>query len=153
MKLKMIAGKVMAVTAVILTMSTTLLTGSASAATQFPSSDGKGISVDWSGSWANLSRLEDITLQLCDATPADKNKATAQLEAYVSNGLGFRIETAPSTFQVPIGDKRCKEWRNVFLAYASHNDHVDYVRVKSFGSGAPNNSIWTRWVRNPYVSG
>lgn len=84
--------------------STTALSGSASAATQFPSGNGDGIRVDWSGQWVDTHRLEDITLQLCDATPADKNQATAVLQAYVDGNIrvaplcsGCRSATRPVT--------------------------------------------------------
>jgi hypothetical protein len=125
---------------------TTVLSGSASAATQFPSGDGHQISVDWSGQWVNIHRLEDITLQLCDATPADKNQATAVLQGYVTG----QIRTAPTVFRVPIGDKACYEWRNVFLTYFENSESLAYARVKFYNSGAPTESWFTRWVINPF---
>lgn len=127
----------------------TVLSGSASAATQFPSADGTGISVDWSGQWVNLNRLEDITLQLCDATPRDKNQATAVLQGYV-NG---QVRTAPSVFRVPIGDKACYEWRNVFLTYYENGETLAYARVKIYNLEAPTESWFTRWVINPFWGG
>ncbi|MGW2176809.1 hypothetical protein ACWCXX_01710 [Streptomyces sp. NPDC001732] len=129
--------------------STATLTGPAVAATQFPSGTAGDIRVDWSGDWANVNRLENITLQLCDATPGDKAQATAQLQGYVTRGGTARIETAPSIFRVPIGDKACKEWRDVFLTYFEHQDMLAYARVEFFGSRTPEKKSHTKWVRNP----
>lgn len=146
LKMNKFTIKSVAVMAGIVCASTTILSGSASAATQFPSGDGGGISVDWSGQWVNVNHLEDITLQLCDATPADKNQATAVLQGYV-NGQTW---TAPSVFRVPIGDKACYEWRNVFLTYFQNGETLAYARVKFYGSEAPTESWFTRWVINPF---
>ncbi|MFG2608482.1 hypothetical protein ACGFT2_33775 [Streptomyces sp. NPDC048514] len=138
-----------AVLAVAVSASATVLSGPAAAATQFPSGSADGIRVDWSGEWANANRLQDITLQLCDATPEDKNRATAQLQGYVTRGGSARVETAPSVFQVPIGDKACAEWRDVFLTYFEQDDRLAYARVQFFGSQKPKEKHETKWVRNP----
>ncbi|MGR6974965.1 hypothetical protein ACU639_36125 [Streptomyces cynarae] len=146
MKVNTFTFKGVAVMAGIVCASTTVLSGSASAATQFPSGSGDGIRVDWSGQWVNANRLEDITLQLCDATPADKNQATAVLQGYVNGN----IRVAPSVFRVPIGDKACYEWRNVFLTYFQNGETLAYARVQIYGSQAPTESWFTRWVINPF---
>ncbi|MFI2738722.1 hypothetical protein [Streptomyces sp. NPDC018711] len=146
MKVNKFAFKGFAVMTGIVCASTTVLSGSASAATQFPSGNGDGIRVDWSGQWVNANRLEEITLQLCDATPTDKNQASAVLQGYV-NG---KIRVAPTVFRVPIGDKACYEWRNVFLTYFQDGETLAYARVQIYGSQAPTESWFTRWVINPF---
>lgn len=150
MKMNGLTFKGVAVMAGIVCASTTVLSGSASAAQQFPSGDGGGITVDWSGQWVNVNRLEDITLQLCDSTPADKNQATAVLQGYVYQNGAASPRTAPSVFRVPIGDKACFEWRNVFLTYFQNGEVLEYARVKFYGSQAPTQSWFTRWVVNPF---
>lgn len=152
MKMNRLTLKGVAVMAGIVCASTTVLSGSASATVkQFPSGDGGGITVDWSGDWVSTTRLQEVTLQLCDSTPADKNRATAVLQGYVTRGGAARIETAPSVFQVPIGDKACYEWRNIFLTYSQNGDILAYARVKFYGAQAPTESWFTRWVVNPLL--
>ncbi|MFH8218366.1 hypothetical protein ACH4C2_04125 [Streptomyces sp. NPDC018057] len=135
-----------------LAAATTGLTGPAAAAEQFPSGNSEGVRVDWSGQWVNVQRLDDITLQLCDANPADKNKATARLQGYVFAGGAARIRVAPTVFQVPIGDKKCYAWRHVFLTYFQDGERLDYARVAFGGSEDPSSMSATRWVRNPFVA-
>ena len=151
MKAREVAFKVgVTVTTAVITF-TTLLGESASAATQFPSGDHRGVSVDWSGVWKSPYRLEDITLQICDATPQDKNQASAMLQAYVWNNGHYRTATAPSIFRVPIGDKKCYEWRDAFLTYSRDGDRLDYARVFFGGSGeSAADWWWVKWVRNPF---
>jgi hypothetical protein len=144
-------AKGIAVIAVAMSAATTTLSGPALAATQFPSGEGGDIRVDWSGEWANANRLHDITLQLCDANPKDKNRATAQIQGYVTLGGNARIETAPSVFQVPIGDAECKAWREVFITYFQNQERLAYARVQFYGSQEPETKFWTRWVRNPFL--
>ena len=93
MKMNRLTLKGVAVMAGIVCASTTVLSGSASATVkQFPSGDGGGITVDWSGDWVSTTRLQEVTLQLCDSTPADKNRATAVLQGYVTRGGAARID-------------------------------------------------------------
>lgn len=147
MKMNRFAFKCVTVSAGVMCASTTALSGTASAAaTQFPSGSGGGITVQWSGQWVDIHRLENITLQMCDGTPADKNQASAVLQGYV-NG---QTRTAPTTFRVPIGDKACYEWRNVFLTYLENNETLAYARVDFFGSAAPTETWATKWVVNPF---
>ncbi|AOP48067.1 hypothetical protein SL103_19160 [Streptomyces lydicus] len=108
--------------------------------------------MDWSGQWVNVQRLDEITLQLCDASPGDKNKATARLQGYVTLNGNASIKTAPAVFQVPIGDKKCWAWRNVFLTYFQDGERLDYARVAFYGSEEPSRMSATRWVRNPFAA-
>lgn len=152
MRIHTTAAKGIAVIAAAVSVATTALTGSALAASQFPSGTAGDIRVDWSGQWANLRRLEDITLQLCDATPGDKDQASAQLQGYVTTGAGWSIRTAPSMFQVPVGDKACREWRNAFLTYFAQDERLAYARVEFFGSRTKEKHH-TKWVPNPHLAG
>ncbi|MFI0219333.1 hypothetical protein [Streptomyces lydicus] len=151
-KLKRYVTKGVAVAAATLITSATLLTGPAAAATQFPSGDAYGFSVDWSGQWVNVQRLDEITLQLCDASPGDKNKATARLQGYVFLNGTAKVKTAPTVFQVPIGDRKCWAWRDVFLTYFQDGERLDYARVAFYGSEEPSRMSETRWVRNPFAA-
>lgn len=135
--------------------STALLTGSAAAATQYPSSSvpgNPGLRIDWSGLFVSTQRVEDITLQLCDASPADKNKATLVLESYVTLNGAAKIKVSPTVFQVPQSDAKCKEWRNVFLTYFQNGERIAYIRARIYGSENPSNAGFSKWVRNPYVN-
>ncbi|MFF8359987.1 hypothetical protein ACF063_41775 [Streptomyces chartreusis] len=152
MGIKRTASKGIAVVAAAISVSTTVLTGSALAATQFPSGTAGDIRVDWSGVWANANRLEDITLQLCDATPGDKDQATAQLQGYVTMGGDASIRTAPSIFRVPVGDEACMAWRDVFLTYFQQDERLAYARVDFFGSRTKEHRQ-TKWVPNPRLRG
>lgn len=151
MRIKAVTAKGIAVLAAALAAATTGLTGPAAAAQQFPSGDSGGFRVDWSGQWVNARRMEDITLQLCDASPADKNKATARLQGYVFAGGTSKIRVAPTVFQVPIGDKKCYAWRHVLLTYFQNGERLDYARVAFGGSEEPPKTSATKWVRNPFV--
>ncbi|MFI9052033.1 hypothetical protein [Streptomyces sp. NPDC053427] len=152
MRFNRTAAKGIAVIAAAISVSTTALTGSALAATQFPSGTAGDIRVNWSGAWANANRLEDITLQLCDATPGDKDQATVQLQGYVTMGGAASVRTSPSIFRVPIGDKACKEWRDVFLTYFAQDERLAYARVELFGSRTKEKQH-TKWVPNPHLRG
>ncbi|GAB3889925.1 hypothetical protein ACFQ1S_00280 [Kibdelosporangium lantanae] len=154
MKVKTLLIKAGAIVAATSIATTTQLTGAAAAATQFPSGAHDGMTVDWSGDWVNLNRLDNVTLQLCDASPKDKNKATARLQAYITKGNTWRIATAPAVFQVPIGDKKCWEWRKVFLTYFDDDEVLAYARVAFYGSTQSDSPLdwwWVKWVRNPFV--
>lgn len=132
-----------------------LLNGTAGAAQQYPSTSvpgEPGIRVDWSGQFVNIQRVQDITLQLCDASPADKNKGSLVLEAWVTQGLGHRIEVSPTTFQVPQSDAKCKAWTKVFLTYFEDGERIAYIRAKIYGSENPSNAGFSKWVRNPFVN-
>jgi hypothetical protein len=135
--------------------SAVLLTPTAGAAQQYPSSQvpgDSGMRIDWSGRYVSTQRVEDITLQLCDASPADKNQASLRLEAWVTNGGTYEIKVSPSLFQVPQSDAKCKEWRKVFLTYLEDGDRIAYIRAKIYGSSNPSNAGFSKWVRNPYVN-
>ncbi|WP_369243728.1 hypothetical protein [Streptomyces sp. R41] len=56
---------------------------------------------------------------------------------------------APSIFQVPIGDKKCWAWRDVFQTYFQDGERLDYARVAFYGSEEPARMSATKWVRNP----
>ncbi|MFF9352435.1 hypothetical protein [Streptomyces sp. NPDC014734] len=148
-----LTGKWITVIATALSASATVLSGPALAASQFPSANKDGIRLDWSADWESAHRLENITLQLCDATPGDKSRATVQLQAYVTRGGAARIETAPTVFQVPIGDKACMEWRRVFLTYSQDQDRLAYARAQIYTSEKPKEKFWTKWVKNPFLGG
>ena len=134
-------------TAAAVTASTALLHGSAEAAVRtLPSIEGPGFSHSASGQWESYQEMRNITLRLCDASPADKNKASVVLQAYViRNGIAT-ILTAPTTFVVPQSDAHCKVGRDAFLAYIRPGDQLDKVRAVVGFSGHPEQSWATAWA-------
>lgn len=127
--------------------SATLLPGSASASDLPPANvpGTTGITVNWSGTYVGYQRMEDITLQVCDASPWDKNKATVRIQAYLAE---TGIANTPTMFQVPQGDAKCKVWRDVFLTY--HREHLAFVRASIYGSEAQEKIGYGKWYKNPF---
>lgn len=136
-------------------VSALLLTGTAGAAQQYPSTSVPGDSgtrLAWSGEFVSPQRVEDITLQLCDASPADKNKGSVVLQAWVTQSGGYQIRSSPTVFQVPQGDAKCKAWSKAWVTYFGDGERVAYIRAKIFGSENPSNAGYSTWVRNPFVN-
>lgn len=132
-----------------------LLSGTAGAAEQYPSTSvpgSPGMRMSWSGEFVSAQRVEDITLQLCDASPGDKDKASVVLQTWVTQGAGHEIRYSPTVFQVPQGDAKCKAWSKAWVTYFGDGERVAYIRAKFFGSENPSNAGYSKWVRNPFVN-
>ncbi len=119
----------------------------ATAAVQFPSSDGGGISVDWAAQWENVHRLEDIAVQLCDHNTRDSNEAIARLQVMLVNSAGQSAQAlAPVVMRVERYAANCKAYKNMYLGY---NEPLAWVRIMYYGS-TDGTKYYTKWVKNPF---
>lgn len=120
----------------------------AEAAEQFPSGDNLTASVRWSGNWADINRMNDITVQLCDLDLVDSDEAIARIEVWLEGTEGaIRRELAPVVMRIrQSGAETCKEYSDMYLGYS---EYLRYVRLVYGGSESGLYS-GTRWVRNPH---
>jgi hypothetical protein len=120
----------------------------AEAAEQFPSGTNLEASVEWSGNWESVRRMDDITVQLCDLDLVDSNDAIARLEVWLENSQGaIRRELAPVVMRIrQSGAESCDEYANMYLGYS---EYLRYVRVV-YGGSVSGLTSGTRWVRNPH---
>ena len=141
--------KVLAATAAAL-VTAVVQAGTATAATQFPSSGAGGITVDWSGQWENLNRLDQLSVALCDQNTSDRNEAVARLEVILYNSQGqARTQLAPVVMRVEQYAAQCKGYKNMYLGYG---DTLGWVRVLYYGS-VDGTEHYTKWVENPFMNG